>query len=47
MAKGFTPLLGFAVVVALALAAVLGSMSLAPNPAQAQGTNTIESELES
>ena len=34
-AKGFTPLIGLAVVVALALAAVFGSMSLA-NPAQAQ-----------
>ncbi|MDE2938572.1 MAG: hypothetical protein OXR67_06590 [Chloroflexota bacterium] len=37
MAKGFTPLIDLAVVVALALAAVFGSMSLA-NPAQAQAT---------
>lgn len=36
MAKGFTPLIGLAVVVALALAAVFGSMSLA-NPAHASG----------
>ena len=36
MVKGFTPLIGLAVVVALALAAVFGSMSLAPSPAQAQ-----------
>jgi hypothetical protein len=34
MVKGFTPLIGLAVVVALALAAVFGSISLA-NPAQA------------
>ena len=37
MAKGFTPIIGLAVVVALAMAAVFGSMSLA-NPAQAQTT---------
>ena len=35
MAKGFSPLIGLAVVMALALAAVFGSMSLA-NPAAAQ-----------
>ena len=37
MARGLTPIIGLAVVMALALAAVFGSMSLA-NPAQAQGT---------
>ena len=35
---GFTPLIGLAVVVALALAAVFGAMSLTPNPAYAQST---------
>ena len=35
MGRKFTPIVGLAVVVALALAAVFGSMSLA-NPAQAQ-----------
>ena len=34
MVRGFTPIIGLAVVMALALAAVFGSMSLA-NPAQA------------
>ena len=34
MGKGFTPMIGLAVVVALALAAVFGAMSLA-NPAYA------------
>ena len=38
MAKHLTPIVGLAVVMALALAAVFGSMSLA-NPAQAQVTN--------
>ena len=35
MARGFTPMIGLAVVVALAMAAVFGAMSLA-NPASAQ-----------
>ena len=34
MSKGFTPLIGLAVVVALALAAVFGALSIA-NPAMA------------
>ena len=38
MAKGFTPIIGLAVVVALAMAAVFGSMSLTPAPAHAQAT---------
>ena len=36
MAKGLTPLIGLAVVVALAMVAVFGAMSLTPSPAQAQ-----------
>ena len=36
MAKGFTPIIGLAVVVALAFAAVFGAMSLTPNPAFAE-----------
>ena len=36
MAKGFTPTIGLAVVVALALVAVFGAMSLTPSPAHAQ-----------
>ena len=36
MAKGFTPIIGLAVVVALAMAAVFGAMSLT-NPAFAAG----------
>ena len=38
MRKTMTPIFSMAVVMALALAAVFGSMSLAPNPAQAQTT---------
>lgn len=44
MAKGFTPLIGLAVVVALALAAVFGSMSLA-NPAMAAVGQPADAEL--
>ena len=33
---GFSPIIGLAVVVALALAAVFGAMSLTPSPAHAQ-----------
>ena len=36
MARGFTPIIGLAVVVALALAAVFGAMSLSTNSAFAQ-----------
>ena len=36
MAKRFSPLIGLAVVVALAMVAVFGAMSLTPNPALAQ-----------
>ena len=36
MAKGFTPIIGLAVVVALAMVAVFGAMSLTPTPAWAQ-----------
>ena len=36
MAKGLTPIIGLAVVVALAMVAVFGAMSLTPSPAQAQ-----------
>ena len=39
MAKGLTPIIGLAVVVALAMVAVFGAMSLA-NPAWAQATDT-------
>ena len=39
MARGITPFIGLAVVMALALAAVFGSMSLA-NPAFAQAAPT-------
>ena len=46
MAKGFTPLIGLAVVMALALAAVFGSMSLA-NPAWAQMPKTMTDRLRS
>ena len=42
MAKGFSPLIGLAVVVALAFAAVFGAMSLTPNPAEAQAALMIE-----
>ena len=43
MAKGFTPIIGLAVVVALALAAVFGAMSLAnPAWAQAEPATTVE-----
>lgn len=41
MAKGFTPIIGLAVVVALALAAVFGAMAIA-NPAMAQSDEAIE-----
>ena len=41
MVRGFTPILSVAVVVALALAAVFGAMSLA-NPAQAHDPHTVE-----
>ena len=44
MAKGFTPLIGLAVVLALALAAVFGSLSLA-NPALASFGQTADAEL--
>ena len=44
MAKGFTSLIGLAVVVALALAAVFGSMSLA-NPAMAAIGQPADAEL--
>ena len=43
MAKGFTPIIGLAVVVALAMAAVFGAMSLTPSPAYAQAVDmTVE-----
>ena len=41
MSKGFTPIIGLAVVVALALAAVFGAMSIA-NPAQADSEVTLD-----
>lgn len=44
MAKGFSPLIGLAVVMALALAAVFGSMSLA-NPALASFGQAADAEL--
>ena len=44
MAKGFTPVIGLAVVVALALAAVFGAMSLA-NPAMAAIGQPADAEL--
>ncbi len=44
MVRGFTPIIGLAVVVALALAAVFGSMSLA-NPAQAAIGQPADAEL--
>ena len=44
MVRGFTPLIGLAVVMALALAAVFGSMSLA-NPAQAAIGQPADAEL--
>ena len=44
MVRGFTPIIGLAVVVALALAAVFGSMSLA-NPAQAAVGQPADAEL--
>ena len=44
MAKGFTPIIGLAVVVALAMAAVFGAMSLA-NPAMAAVGQPADAEL--
>ena len=43
MSKGFTPLFGLAVVVALALAAVFGAMAIA-NPAMAQSVPTLSAK---
>ena len=44
MVRGFTPIIGLAVVMALALAAVFGSMSLA-NPAMAAIGQPADAEL--
>ena len=44
MAKGFTPIIGLAVVVALAMAAVFGAMSLT-NPAFAAVNGPADAEL--
>ena len=45
MARGFTPIIGLAVVVALALAAVFGAMSLSTNPAFAAPGQPADSQL--
>ena len=45
MARGFTPIIGLAVVVALALAAVFGAMSLSTNPAFAAPGQPADAQL--